>query len=1289
MQIPGILKKIPSSIENFLARNNLSRRFLLLFFFFLVVVASSFFIPLIEYGRYVGTDDYTHIIYTQGMDSSHGIYDYYSKMGESASDPENPENFYNYPFGLWLFGSLVAKITGLTVFAGNYIVLFLYFLVIIGTFYLYSGVFLETKEQKIIALLFMVSMPNVVLILLNYRPSVFVLPFLFIIFYVAFQETVHWNLYPALWLSVFIITISHTGTFMFLISATMVFFLLYSLFWGKFSINVFITIVSTFLIYLISLTWFPEIANQYEVKSTLFLSPGNFLANKFNFNLVQDFGTIFYQNFFVGQQLVYAILFTVALYGTARVLIAVNNLLSGYLSRNNRFPAVVLPIQNISHSALASPIWLGPLHVLLSVAGFFRLDARGKCLFITVFFTTLLPDLLHTSEGIEVATGALREISYLVVIIPITATLGLLWIISRVNSMKSPHKSRIIFVVWFIVLSVVILTPALGTTYYLPRIAGEDYSVNGMKWLGDQGHVHEKVEGYGIRTVSIYTGMPGASVSDGSETRAYRQLLTNLFFSPAGQVNNANSLRHVFDVKYLLSSDKILANLGRTRTGLTIDSNQGLDKIYSSRDFGIYEVTASASDSIPEYRIAQDTSIKKTGSLFRITSDYYTATLDENTPVLTRLGTKQKNYFGAGFLSENIVISGNVFVLGDLKFSSEVKNNQILYTTILKKNATNIASLLVRYSFYPKVVKREYLLSNDLIAGNKSATITPKFSSLIFSPLSNYIITNNKEQLVRKIFESQDTVTKTIKVEDIYMFNIDNQVKQGIRIKNVHTSPFPYTVYYKGSTLYDLSSITTTLSQTLPSGSTFHITQFLSTGDELGTVNNIASQDGIQLINYPDGIKPIVVCGSGSSAPVSSILKNYSIPYSQIISQGATIIPITDIEVPSEIETGTDIPSEIETFKETPVIQSLAITDVNRLAEEGVTFIGSATMVHQNFDNLTTQEKTIKSLVGYTKSQGVTMGGFLPTSFRFNLDTIKALNDNNVSFMLSNSAIRPIQGIFDEGYRNPQLAYYNGEPTRVVMMPVSYPTSSSLYVQEDPGVIFSQWHDILYEVADNNEMVVFFFNPAELGDSTYSDNFNNLFSYAQQKGYTFTTPGSIADHFRHLQNIEYSGYTDMDMASINVTNNNNETVQGVTFKVVLDKLSSGDYITSNGRIVKTELVNNTVSVYVSTDIPAHTSQNLEISPDTPRKSLNIQFPPFLSEGPLKITVRDAEGNPIKNAEVILDTAFYRTGKDGTVTVNAHRGTYTIIIQSPGYEKYTNLIEVKGRIAQILQYFKIG
>jgi hypothetical protein len=1264
-----------------------------LFIFFLVIVVVCYFIPLLDYGRYVGTDDYTHVIYTQGMDSSKGIYDYYSKMGERANDPENPENFYNYPFGLWLLGSLVSKITGLTVFTGNFIGLFLYFVVIIATFYIYSGVFLETKEQKIIALLFMISMPNVALILLNFRPSVFILPFLFTILYIALQESVHWKQYPVLWLSVFIITLSHTGTFIFLISASLGFFLLYSLFWGKFSNNIYLTIVSTFLIYLISLNWFPEISNQYEVKSTLFLTPGNFLADKFNFVLVRDFANIFYQNFFVGQQLVYVILFAATLYGISRVLISIHRYISTFISRRTFFPAFVLPIQNISHSAAASPIWLGPLHVLLSVAGFFRLDSKGKCLFITVIFTTLLPDLLHTSEGIEVATGALREISYLVVIIPITATLGLLWILSTLNKMKEPFKSRITFIIWLIVLSVVILTPALGTTYYLPKIAGEDYSVNGMKWLGENGQVHEKVTGYGIRTVPIFTNMSEPSIADGSETRLFKQLLQNIHFSSVDQEKNANTLRQTFDVTYIISSDKILANLGRTHTGLTIDSNKELDKIFSSRDFGIYELTSTIANSLPEYRIAQDTSIRKTGSLFEVKSDYYTATLNENTPVLNRFGTKQKNYFGAGFLSENIVISGNLFVLSDLQFSSEVNNNQILYKTTLNVNQTNYTSLVVRYSFYPKVIEREYILSNNWIGGNKSSTINAKFSSLLFSPLSNYVITNNKEQQVRKIYESQDTVVKTIKVEDIYIFDTNNQGKQGIRIKNTPSSPFPLTVYYKGSTLYDLSSITTTQSNSLPSGSTLHITQFLSTGDEFGTENNIASQNGVQLINYPDGINPIVVLGPGSSFSDTgyAILKNYSIPYSQVIHQGSIISQVTEIEIPSE----TEIPQETETSlaTDTPLeteilpVQSSQTIDISHLTTQGVGIIGTATMMHRNFDNISTQEKTLTSLMDYTKNQSVSLNGFLPVSFRYNLDTIKTLNDKHISFMFSNTVNRPIQGIFDEGYRNPQLAYYNNEPTEVVMMPVSYPPSSSLYVQDDPSVIFSQWRDIINEVADNNEMIVFLFNSADIGDPTYSSQFSSLFSYALKKGYTFTSPEIIADHYRQLQNIEYSGYTDMDMASINVTNNNNKTVEKVTFKVVLAELTYGDYFTSEGKIVKTEVINGTESVYVSTDIPAHTSQNLVITPDIPRKSLYVQFPQFLSEGPMKIMVKDEDGKPVKNAEVVFDTNFYRTGKDGTIIVNTHRGIYTIIIQSPGYQKYTNLIEVKGRLANILPNFK--
>ena len=183
--------------------------------------------------------------------------------------------------------------------------------------------------------------------------------------------------------------------------------------------------------------------------------------------------------------------------------------------------------------------------------------------------------------------------------------------------------------------------------------------------------------------------------------------------------------------------------------------------------------------------------------------------------------------------------------MSNLPFSSEIKDNQVIYKTILKVNETNYASLLVRYTFYPKVIQREYILSNDWLTGNRTSRITPKFSSLLFSPLSNYVITNNKEQQVRKIYDSQDSVAKSIKVEDIYIFNTDDQGEQGIRLKNVHTSPFPLALYYKGSTLYALSSVTTTQAQTLSSGSSLHITQFLSTGDEFGTENKIASQNGI------------------------------------------------------------------------------------------------------------------------------------------------------------------------------------------------------------------------------------------------------------------------------------------------------------------------------------------------------------------------------------------------------------------------------------------------------------
>jgi len=99
-------------------------------------------------------------------------------------------------------------------------------------------------------------------------------------------------------------------------------------------------------------------------------------------------------------------------------------------------------------------------------------------------------------------------------------------------------------------------------------------------------------------------------------------------------------------VKYILSNNKIQNNLRVTQTDLKIDTNQGLDKIYSTNDFGIYEVATSALISIPKYSIGEDTTITKLGSEFEVKSNYYSAALDENTPILNRFGNRTKKFLG-------------------------------------------------------------------------------------------------------------------------------------------------------------------------------------------------------------------------------------------------------------------------------------------------------------------------------------------------------------------------------------------------------------------------------------------------------------------------------------------------------------------------------------------------------------------------------------------------------------------------------------------------------------------
>ncbi|MFZ0005598.1 MAG: hypothetical protein WAK45_06915 [Methanoregula sp.] len=1268
----------------------------LLTLFLVAVLLISFIIPVLHYGRFFGTDDYTHLFQTQQMAISSGISDFYEKMGNFVTDPSSGDNQYNYPFGLWLFGSIIAKITGLSVTSGVFILNIIFLLIIIGSFYIYSDAFLEIKDQKIFALLFLISMPNVTLLLLSYRPSIFILPFLFILIYIAIKEPFQWKLLPIIWLSSFVIIISHTGTFIFLVSFSIIFYLLYCLIWGKSSLPMYLVIISTFVIYILSLTWFPQIQNQYTEKSTLFLSPGNYLADKFNFDLPLQLGNVFYQNVILNQELVYAIILGAFIFVLGKIFLYIHRKVAESVKHSkNQFP-LTLPISNISHSVAATPLWSGPLQIVFSFIGLFRLDSKGQCTLLTVLIVAVLPDILFLNA---ISTGALREISFLVIIIPITSALGFWQVISYLET-RNPQNKKATFIVWLVVLLTVILTASLATSYYLPQVAGEDYVVNGMQWLSQQGNPSDVVVGYGLRQVPIYTNMTDVTygLQNGYETRTFLGLLRSTLLDP--DTIPAGDLQQLFNLKYIMISDKIVANLGETGSMLEIDNDTALNKIYSSKDYGIYDIISS---EIPSEKkvLAGNITVEKTTTSIQVQTDAYKIVLNGNYPVIEQFGTPTDNSLGEGFFLDSIQISGlrkgyvnpftplnetseqnstvDAFMLNNISIVPQMNNNQLRYQTILKDpNGNNEASLVIQYTFYPTSIKREFLISNDWVTSTAPSQMNTEVSTDLFVPLNDFIITGNQTAVTRHIYPSQDNVKLNNNFDELYIYDRDS----GICLKNEPTAPSPNVLTYRGSTIYNMSSVSFSQTDSLEPGATLHITQFLSPGDQITAENNIHSQDGISLLDYPDGIVPIMLVGYrtptsdlGSSDYVNegyNILLNDSVPYTEGVLPQQNIIMSQN----SSISEGGNV-----TIQNTTKIGTVDLSSIN---SRGIKIIGSSsTGVANTFNNYSTQASDIEAVISAASESHIPLIGYMPSMLEYNLDTLKIISDDHFSLMLPTYVSPPYYGIIGQQIRDPELAMYHNSPTNIALLPVSAPTSSELSSQIDPFTTLSAWKATIDESVAMNEMALFIIRSGDIGNPAYTDYIQSLISYANNNGLTFTTPDVIAEHYKEIQNIQYNGTVLNDVAMINMTNKNNKSATQVAFQVILPTLESGEYYVSKGKIVRMTQDNGNVILDISTDIPAYQTQEILVQPMEPRGKIIVNLPKHMTEGLLNIKLQDEAGEPLRNAEVIIDTKYYLANAQGEVDVNLNRGIHTIKIQCPGFETYQSNLDVKGRLFGII------
>ena len=89
----------------------------------------------------------------------------------------------------------------------------------------------------------------------------------------------------------------------------------------------------------------------------------------------------------------------------------------------------------------------------------------------------------------------MREITYLAIIIPITATLGFWHLLNYLQEHQSTIRSWVPQAFWIGVCLVIVITPTLATTYYDPTISGEDYVIVGTGMAGAERRSFRKCSG--------------------------------------------------------------------------------------------------------------------------------------------------------------------------------------------------------------------------------------------------------------------------------------------------------------------------------------------------------------------------------------------------------------------------------------------------------------------------------------------------------------------------------------------------------------------------------------------------------------------------------------------------------------------------------------------------------------------------------------------------------------------------------------------------------------------------
>ncbi|NJD78026.1 MAG: hypothetical protein FIB08_13190 [Candidatus Methanoperedens sp.] len=1245
------------NIKKLFFDQNLSKDSLFLIYFLLSIIVLAYIIPTFVFLSPSGTDVYTHMYNTLRLADSNSLFEFYEKSFKEEYLT------YDYPFGLWFFGSIVMKVTGMDIHELAYILPLVLTFISVFLFYVYAKGLLSKRNKAILATIFMLSMPIITLSLLQLATRVFVLVFLTTIIYISINK---FSLVKTIIMCmlVFSLVFSHTGTYMFLMFFSIAYFLLSALIWKKFDVSMYVLVVAILFFYVMAVQLFPYVQPQYIDKGRMVLSLSESFSSKLKLDIIKEMGKIFYDRIFVANNLIYVFFWSCFLFAIARFSLYFHSKILFIYNQNLLAIPIIGSIRSISHGIITTPFWLGPIHSILSVFGIFKLDEKGKCIALSLAMTSLLPGAMGSGEG----TGALKEIYYLYLIIPISSVAGLCYIIPILEKYSTNKiKKSIINVSILFSLLLLLLMPIIGNLYYQPTISGTRNEKENLIWLSKTGSAVEGAPDFAYRErIDLYSNKLTPSIPQGSETRRYLNDLKNVFF--LSEAEKFASDLYSFNIKYIISSERIINGFGKSKDSVVIDSNTQLDKIFSSdKNFGIYDYVIPPKiyekfnpdifnlELNETYPIIQDF-----GSNYLIENRFYKVKLSTTSPKLDYVGTSTKNFLGEGGFYDDIRISwsgakeykekSKSYNFNELKYQISLKDNKLVYRAILKdENKTeNWATLIVKYTFNEKSIKREIIIANDWVSISDSLGMNLILTSSAFAPITNFefnqIGYGEEKGVGRKIYPSQDTIIlKDKKFNEMYL----NESGSGIFIKFGDSAPYPTKITYRGSTLYDYSAVSMISTHSLSPSESINLIQYFSVGDMVTARKNIEYSTSISQYLYPEAKIPVVLTGS--------ISENYN-------SENSL--------------------NAYKTLQENGVTYNEGITPSNKESlRSEVNPLGYATLYEKwVYKDPAAQDGEIKKI----KALGIKGTQF--KSIRYNLDTIKILSDNNILFAEAPSVASPFLEFFREGLRNPIMAYYHGEETGVILLPVSSPSSSGLRVDSEFSNIekvFTQWKEALNSGVEDGGVVVLTWNADDIGDPNYLSRFTELINYAKGRGMDFATPDSIANHFKLIQKVSSNVTRGIDYVVLESTNNNQEDVKGVTYKYELPTLNgSCQYSVENGRISREEIKQGKCWIFVSLDLKANEQKTVALQPNISRRAINLDFS-GLFEGRSVIKVKDEDGNTVDGADVYVDERNFESNYKGEVVLTIRRGLHKIRVEKPGFISKDYEVEVKGMIYKFI------